>query len=160
MSAKHLGTYLNDHLSGSVVALELLGHLEAAYAGTAICPFLAELKADIVVDRQELDRLMTRLRIASSPPRKAAAWLAEKVSELKLRLDDPAAGALRLLEGLEALSLGIEGKRGLWLALAAAGEDSVCLQGPDYIRLEQRAADQRRRVENMRLQAAKEALGV
>ncbi len=160
MSEKHLGTYLNDHLAGSVVALELLGHLEGAYAGAAVRPFLAELKADIVVDRQELEGLLARLGIASSPSRKAAAWLTEKVSELKLRLDDPAAGALRLLEGLEALSLGIEGKRGMWLALSAAGQDNLRLQGLDYVCLEQRSAGQRRRVESVRLHAAKAALGV
>ena len=62
--------------------------------------------------------------VAESRTRKATAWLTEKVTELKLRLDDPAGGALRLLEALEAVSLGIEGKRALWRALAAAAEDA------------------------------------
>jgi hypothetical protein len=159
MANEHLATYLNDHLAGSVAALELIGHLMATHAGTAVDRLLAELRADITADRQELEKLIDQLHVAVSRPRQATAWLAEKVSELKLRLDDPAGGALRLLEGLEALALGIEGKRALWRALAAAAEDAPALQVVDYARLERRAEEQRRRVEMMRLEAAKAALG-
>ncbi len=35
MANESLATYLNDHLAGSVVALELLDHLEEDGAGTA-----------------------------------------------------------------------------------------------------------------------------
>src|SRR5262245_26657022 len=104
MATKHLATYLNDHLAGSEAALELLEHLEQAHAGTPTAGFAARLRADIVADRGELEALMGRAQAAPSRPRKAAAWLAEKVTELKLRLDDPAGGALRLLEVLEAVS--------------------------------------------------------
>jgi hypothetical protein len=81
------------------------------------------------------------------------------VAELKLRVDDPSAGALLLLEGLEALGLGILGKRALWRALAAAAEAVPELQGVDYARLEQRAEEQHRRVEGVRLDTAKVAFG-
>jgi hypothetical protein len=39
------------------------------------------------------------------------------MSGLKLGIDDPPSGLLLLFESLEALSLGIEGKRSLWIAL-------------------------------------------
>lgn len=155
MAEKHLGSYLNDHLAGSVVALELLDHLLAAYAGAPVCQRLADLKSEILADRQELEGLMARRGIGVSHSRKAAAWLAEKLSELKPRVGDPAAGAFRLFEGLEALSLGIEGKRCLSLALSAAGVDGI-----DCARLERRASEQRATVEAMRLEAAGKALGV
>jgi hypothetical protein len=158
MANEHLATYLNDHLAGSVVALELLGYLEAAHTGTNLGIFLGELRADVAADRQELEALMGRLCITESSTRKASAWLAEKVTELKLSFDDPQGGPLRLFESLEALSLGIEGKRALWLALAAAAEDSSALQVLDYERMAQRAAEQRNRVEAVRLQTAKSAL--
>ena len=70
-----------------------------------------------------------------------------------------AGGALRLLEILEALSAGIEGKRLLWRALAAVAEDAPALRLTDYGRLEQRAQEQRQRVEMARLETAKTALG-
>ncbi|MGA9769272.1 MAG: hypothetical protein WBV94_09545 [Blastocatellia bacterium] len=159
MANEHLATYLNDHLAGSVVALELMEHLEAAHAGTALESFLSELRADVAEDRRELEALMSRLQVAESRTRKATAWVTEKITEVKLRLDDPAGGALRLMEALEALSLGIEGKRSMWRALATVAEEADRLSVVDYERLTARAEEQRSRVEEERLKAAKAALG-
>ena len=159
MANQNLATYLNDHLAGSVAALELLEYLEKTQTGKAMGRFVPELRADIAADRRELEALMARLHIAASPSRAAAARLAERMTEIKLRLDDPAGGALRLLEILEALSAGIEGKRLLWRALAAVAEDAPALRLTDYGRLEQRAQEQRQRVEMARLETAKTALG-
>jgi hypothetical protein len=78
---------------------------------------------------------------------------------LKMRLDDSAHGPLRLLESLEAVELGINGKLTLWRALIAATEVSPALRGVlDYQRLAQRATEQIERVEVHRLKAAKAAL--
>lgn len=103
MPDEHLAKYLNDHLAGSVAALELLEHLEATYAKSELVNFFKQLRADITADRDELEDVMRRLDIGESSARKASAWLAEKMAELKLRLDDPKAGSLRLFESLEAL---------------------------------------------------------
>jgi hypothetical protein len=154
-----VATYLNDHLAGSVVALELLSHLQRQQPDTPVGRFAAELLADIASDREQLVALMERLAISRSHPRKAIAWLAEKATELKLHLDDPTGGALRRLEVLEVVAPGIEGKRLLWRARAAAAEGSPRLRGPGYPSLEQRAREQRDRVETFRLEAARAALG-
>jgi hypothetical protein len=159
MANDNLATYLNDHLAGSVAALELLAYLEEQHAGTPVERLAADLRAGVAADRRELEALMERLDIVQSRPRKATAWLAEKITQIKLRLDDPTGGALRLLEGLEAVAIGIEGKRALWRALEAAAEDATGLQGLDYEGLTRRAEEQRNWVEVMRLRAAKEALG-
>ncbi|MBY0523872.1 MAG: hypothetical protein K2R98_10770 [Gemmataceae bacterium] len=156
-ASKHIETYLNDHLAGSVAALEILDRLEKAHAGTELGAFFAGLNRDITADRDELLALMKRLGTGKSAPRRVVAWFAEKLTELKLRLDDPADGALRLLESLEGLSVGIEGKRLLWRSLATVSEQDRSLQGPDYPRLERCAEEQRQRIEPRRLQAAKEA---
>ena len=79
---------LNDHLAGSVAALELLEYLEKTQTGKAMGRFVPELRADIAADRRELEALMARLHIAASPSRAAAARLAERMTEIKLRLDD------------------------------------------------------------------------
>jgi hypothetical protein len=159
MAQAQLATYLNDHLAGAVAALELLEHLEGAAAGTPVAALAAGLRADIGADRKELEDLMGRLGIGRSIPRRAAAWVSEKVTALKLRLDDPAAGGLRRLEVLDAVSAGIAGKRLLWQALAAAAETNATLRGPDYARLERRADEQRGRLEPARLAAGCEAFG-
>lgn len=159
MAEHHLATYLMDHMAGSEVALELLEHLERAQAGSPVARFAADLRADIGADRRELETLMERLQVTASRSRNVAAWLSEKMTELKLRMDDPSGGPLRQLEILEALSLGIEGKRLLWRALRTAAESAPRLRGTDYERLELRAEEQRSRVEVVRLEAAKVALG-
>jgi hypothetical protein len=158
MGDDHIATYLNDHLAGSVMALELLDHLEATHSESELSTFFKQLRADVTADQDELQRLMDHLDIGESRTRKASAWLAEKMTELKLRFDDPEDGGLRLFESLEALSLGIEGKRSLWTALTAAAEKSPSLRILDYGRLTQRAQNQRDRVENLRIETAKKAL--
>jgi hypothetical protein len=159
MANESLVTYLNDHLAGSVVALELLDYLKGERAGTAEASILAGVHADILADRQELEALMGQLGITVSEPRKATGWVVEKLSEIKLRLDDPGDGALQQLEALETVSLGIAGKQALWHALAAAAADAPELSGLDYARLVRRAEAQRQLVETLRLHAAREALG-
>lgn len=158
MSDDHIAIYLNDHLAGSVAAVELLDQLQEDHSGTPLGGFFTELRTDIEADRQELESLMEQLNVTESRTRKASAWLAGKFAELKLRLDDPSGGELRLFESLEALSLGIEGKRSLWLALATAAEQQSSLQLLDYGRLTQRAEEQRARVETKRLEASKKTL--
>ena len=155
---EHLGIYLNDHLAGSVVAIELLEHLEKAHPGTELGQFVAGLHADISADQQVLEALMKHLEITTSRPRKAMAWLTEKFTELKLRFDDSADGALRLLESLETVAIGIDGKAALWRSLAGASEINPWLRNMDYAILEQRAREQRLRIEIERVKAAKLAL--
>lgn len=158
MAGEHIATYLNDHLAASTAAIDLLEHLEKVHAGSGVGQEVARLRAEIEADRQELRAVMERLEADESRARKASAWLGGKVTELKLRLDDRAGGDLHLFEALEALSLGIEGKHGLWRALAAAAQDAPGLRVADYERLAQRAVEQRGRVEAMRLEAARKAL--
>lgn len=160
MASTHLATYLNAHLAGSVVALELLEHLAKAHADAALQRFCADLHADIAADRDELEALMGRLQIAKSTTRQAAAWVTEKITRFKLQIDDrTGGGSLHLFEALEAVALGIDGKLALWRALASAAEASPGLQGVDYERLARHAQEQRARVELRRLAAAKSALG-
>ena len=156
MSREHLATYLNDHLSGSVTALEILDHLKEETAD--IDPFLARLEKDIKADRQQLVDLMAKLDIPQSRIRKASGWLAERFVEAKLEVDDQSGGRLRRLERLEALALGIDGKLGLWKSLEAASSVNDRLRGPDYGLLAQRAREQRARVEALRIEAARSAL--
>lgn len=158
MADDHIATYLNDHLAGSVVAVELMENLESVFAGKPIAAFVAGLRVEVEEDVRDLKGIMQRLDISESRTRKVSAWVTERFTELKLRMDDPTGGELRLFESLEALSLGIEGKRSLWMSLSTAAEGTPQLRIADYQRLKQRAEDQRARVEAERLEAAKLAL--
>jgi len=148
----HLATYLNDHLAGAVAGTEIAKHLEEHAAAAEIRTTMARVRRDIDEDEAELRSLADRLGIEQSSIRKAGAWIAEKFAELKLTIDDEANGEFRTYEALEALSLGIEGKRCLWLTLQSVKDpDLIDL---DLKRLQTRAEDQRKRVEELRLQAA------
>lgn len=153
-----LALYLTDHLAGSVLAVDLLTQMETNYAGTETGKALAALRDEIERDRQELKRFMHELRVGESRVRKSAAWMTAKFTEMKLRLEDRAQGPLRLLESVELVALGIDGKLALWRALEAAAEILPELRRLDFASLAQSALDQRRRAEDIRLAAAKTAL--
>ena len=155
MSKEHLAIYLNDHLAGSNVALEVLDHL--AVEAPDLASSLANLKTNINEDRQQLLALMASLNIAESRARKAGSWIAERVAEVKLEVDDDQTGPLRRLERLEALEIGIEGKIALWRALNAISTNRP-LGELNYESLIRRGEEQRDRVEVWRLQAASNAL--
>jgi hypothetical protein len=157
VSLNHLTTYLNDHLAGSVAALEILAELRKV---DGLEVWATDLESEIVADRQELEQLMRRCDIATSTMRQTTAWLTERLAELKTRLDDHPGGTLQQLELIEALAIGIDGKSALWTAIQAVAAHVPALRSMDYPRLIQRAADQRRTVEVRRLLAAAAALGL
>lgn len=157
MPSTALTTYLNDHLAGSVVALELLGHLLERDPGSGRDE-LTRIRAEIEDDQEILQRILSDMGGKESPIRKAAAWLTEKLGQVKLGLDDKGSGELRVLEALEALGLGIQGKLMLWRALEAVRGSVPSLGGIDLQQLQQHAERQFRRVEELRLRAARVAL--
>jgi hypothetical protein len=157
VSTKHLSTYLNDHLAGSVIALELIEHIAKKFPDSDLETFFAELHADISADQDVLRDLLNTFGESESTVRKAGAWLVEKLGRVKLGLTENEVSGAGLLEALEGLVLGITGKGLLWRALAAASQTSPQLKGPNYAELEQRAVEQRNRVEEKRLAAARKA---
>ena len=157
VSVNELSTYLNDHLAGSVAALELVEYLSKNYPDSTLETFFAELHADISADQDVLRDLLNTFGAKESAVRKAGAWIAEKFGRAKLNLDEHQVAGVGLLEALEGLVLGITGKGLLWRALSAASQVMPQLKGPDYAELEQRAVAQRNRVEEKRLAAARQA---
>jgi hypothetical protein len=155
LSKEHLAIYLNDHLAGANLALEIVDHL-AAETPVLASP-LAALRTEIDEDRGQLKALMAGLNIPESRVRKAGSWITEQVAEAKLAVDDDQNGPLRRLERLEALLMGIEGKIALWRALDAAPA-KVPAGKINYEQLRRRGEDQLSKVENWRLQAARDAL--
>lgn len=115
------------------------------------------MKKEIEADQELLKGLLVSFDSEESVLKKAGAWLAEKISHLKLTRSDSAHGDLALLEGLEMLSLGIEWKLALWQTLNAVVRSLPHVE-IDFVRLENRAKWQRQTVEKWRLQAAARAL--
>lgn len=157
--SKHFGVYLNDHVAGSVGALQLVEHLTRNHADTPLEKFFADLYVEISSDQELLRDLMRAWEIEESTVRQAGAWVAEKLGRFKMGLTETQVQGPGFVQALEGLLMGITGKRMLWRALAAAAETNAKLRGPDYANLEQRALEQFDRVEAERLKAAREAFG-
>jgi hypothetical protein len=82
-----------------------------------------------------------------------SAWVAEKVSRLKLKRD--ASDDLGTFEALEFLALGIQGKLALWRALAVVSPGDARLRHMDFDYLAARAETQHSQVEERRIEAAR-----
>jgi hypothetical protein len=155
-AAKHLSIYLNDHLTGSTFALEVVGHAATENEGAELGDFLAELKSEIEADRSTLEQIMSSLDASVDVVKRPVAWIAEKVARMKLNGQLIGYSRLSRLEELELLSIGIEGKRLLWVALADTHAEAV---GAELLaELIARAERQRADVERHRIAAAQQTL--
>src|SRR5580704_6444415 len=157
MNARHLTNYMKDHFAGSVAAVELLNHLILSHRGKTHEQFFIRLRQEVGEDQEVLQGLLHDLDAEGGALRNTTAFLSEKLARIKLLLEDPAGGQLARLEKLEALALGIEGKRTLWRTLLAVAEEKPALHKVDFAGLDQRADDQRKRVEALRIEAALDA---
>jgi hypothetical protein len=153
-----LTTYLNDHLAGSVAAIELLDTLVEHAKLADVHDTLVGLRTEIQADQETLRGILEGVGGQVSAIRRAGAWLGEKAGRLKLLADDPSTGTLARLESFEMLALGILGKASLWQALAAVQPERPDLSALDFAALEQRARDQHAIAERLRLESARRVL--
>jgi hypothetical protein len=156
MSDETLIMYLNDHLAGSVGAIAMVERAIGENAGTLFGRRLEEVLKEIRKDQAVVRDLIERTGSKENPLKKAGAWLAGKAGRVKLGGSEP--GQLARLEVLETLAMGIQGKRALWRALRVVLGKHVALHGLDLDLLERRAVEQHDRVEEWRLEAAREVL--
>jgi len=157
VSKQHLAVYLKDHLAGSEAGLQILEHIEADHGVGRIAEITTRIRREIEGERQVLTRLLEALDASTSVPRRIAGWMSEKALELKLIADDPGNGALRLFEAVEAIALGVHGKRGLWRALAANAQDIPVLATVEYEPLIRQAEAQEELLELLRIEASRAA---
>ena len=153
-----LAIYLNDHLAGATGGLELARRVASNNEGTPYGRVLAEVAAEIEEDRDALLDIMARLSVSRDRIKVAGAWGAEKLGRLKLHGSLLSYSPLSRMVEIEGLSLGVEGKHGLWQALKVTHGDDPRLRGVDLDGLIARARSQRRRLERQRRNAASEAL--
>ena len=155
---RRLDIYLNDHLAGSTLAVELSRRALASNQGTELGAFLGWLHDEIVADQTTLVTIIERLGVDRSPFKPAAAWTLEKVGRLKLNGHIRSYSPLSRLVELEGLEAGITGKRSLWQALEATFSNDERLSDIAFANLIARADHQRERVGDHRRVAAVYAL--
>jgi hypothetical protein len=151
---KDLDSYLNDHLAGSISALELLAHWAEIHKGAPLGSFFVETEREIKADQDTLRDVMRTLGVEESKVRQAGAWAAEKVGRARLIIAGDEAGSLGLVLTLEGLIMGVTGKRLMWRALAAAKLPR--LNSYDFEELQGRAEQQVERIEAERISAVRQ----
>ena len=157
MDERLLRIYLNDELCLGTAGRELAKRSERANRGTELGAFLERLAREITEDVATLERLMQRLGIPRSRVKRTFAIVGERVGRLKLNGRIRTYSPLSRLWELEALALGIDGKRLLWQNLRDATDAPTRAPEIDLGALMERAERQRAGIETFRADAAREA---
>ena len=156
-ASKYLATYLNDHLLGSTLGLELVRRAAGENKGSELGAFLDGLVGEIEEDRDTLLAVIGELGVKPDQLKVAAGWTAEKLGRLKPNGQLLGYSPLSPLVELEGLLIGIQGKLAMWQALADVAEQ-VGLDRERFEALSARAERQQTAVEGHRLAAARTAL--
>jgi hypothetical protein len=148
--------YLQDHMAGARIGLELARRTVSSNAGSRYGAELSAIGEEIEKDKQVLAEVMERLGVRPDPVKQSSAWLGEKLGRLngQLRGYSPLSRQLEL----EGLIVGVSGKLELWRSLAATRNVAGRLEGVELTELIRRAEDQRERLESLHERAAREAL--
>lgn len=144
----YLPIYLNDHLAGATVGVELARRVHASNRGdAAFGDPLARICREIEEDRAALEQAIDQLGLSRSHVKPAGAWVAEKLGRLKLNGRLRGYSPLSRLLELEGLMIGITGKLALWKTLGEL--DATQDLGIDFAQLATRATEQRSAVEDL-----------
>ena len=152
---KDLNSYLNDHLAGSISAIELIAHWVEVHKGEPLGSFFVETETEIKADQDTLRDVMRTLGVEESKMRQAGAWAAEKVGRARLMIAGDEQGSLGLVLTLEGLIMGVTGKKLMWRALAAAKLPR--LSSYNFEQLQRRAEQQIERIEAERIRTVSQA---
>jgi hypothetical protein len=94
-----------------------------------------------------------------SKPLQVAGTLTAKAGRLKLLWEGLKPGELGMFEALEMITLGIHGKRLLWVMLGEIAPQAPGWKNVDFAELERAAIRQRDALEERRIQAGRNTLG-
>ena len=157
MVTAQLATYLNDHLAGSMAAIDLAEKAADKNRENQHGAYLAELLKAIDEDRLALERIMERLGVEKGGVKASAGRVVEKVSRLRMHekvTGDP--DLSRVLE-LETLIMGVTGKLRLWHSLQESMASDPRLADVDLPDLVTRAHDQLAGLDEHHREAARRA---
>jgi hypothetical protein len=151
-----LAVYLHDHLAGASFAVELLEKLASEFKEKPSGEVARQLLEQVNMDVRTLRQLIARVGEETHDLYDALGWIAERVSRIKLKHDDPT--GIGAFEAFETISLGILGKRGLWEALQILQTFDPRVAGLDYEVLIDRAEQQFQTANQYRLELIQNAL--
>jgi hypothetical protein len=159
MANEFLSVYLKDQHALGVVWRELAKRAAKRNRGTEVGEALSFAANAIAEDVATFRAIMRDLSVRPNPIKTAVAVGAERAGRLKLNRRISGYSPLSRFEELEALTMGIDGKKQLWTTLRDIAGLGARLPDVDFDRLIQRAEQQRAVLEPSRLQAGASAFG-
>jgi hypothetical protein len=109
-----LATYLREHLSGADLAIQIVERLRRTDAGADERDLFESLYQEFERDHLVVKSLLTMLHASAQSPKRLASQASGSVLKL---LAGGSRGQLALFRTLEALAIGVQGKRCMWRAL-------------------------------------------
>jgi hypothetical protein len=144
-----LATYLREHLAGSYAAEAIANRVIERSDDTGTRAFLERFVTDIVKDRSEIEALLEDLDDGRGLVRRAL----DAATEAAGKAADMASPSPGDFADLEALALGVWGKRLLWGTLARLAEVDPRFQGIPLDALMERAERQEKELIRLRHKA-------
>jgi hypothetical protein len=154
-----LGIYLNDHLAGATGGVELARRVAAARRQEEAGDTLWHFAADVAADRAALLEIMAALGVPVRAYKVCAGWIGEKAGRLKLNGRLLSRSPLSNLEELEMMRLAVTGKAAGWRTLRLLADTDPRLDRGRLDELIAGADSQLELLEDLRLRAARSALG-
>jgi hypothetical protein len=139
--------YLRDHLSGSDSAIRVVRRLGSTHEGTEDGTLFRRLSRELEEDRFVVHALLMKLGASERSIKRAAAAASGAVLSATAG-GQP--GDLSLLRTLEALAIGVQGKRCMWRALQNLRTLPSTVDGMTFVELEARAVRQWEAIEERR----------
>lgn len=152
-----LGIYLKDQLALGIAWRELARRAGRSNRGSDLGQALEHVATAIAEDVQTFEQLMRRLDVRPNPVKNGLALAAERLGRLKLNGRLAGYSPLSRFVELEALVMGIEGKKVLWTTLGDLAGLRSRLPDVDFDELVRRADRQRSELEPFRARAGIEA---
>jgi hypothetical protein len=158
--ADFLGIYLRDQLALGIVWRELARRAERNNRGTDLGGALSRVGTGITEDVQTFESIMQRVGVRPNPVKTALAIAGERVGRRKLNGRLTGYSPLSRFVELEALVMGIEGKKVLWTTLRDVAGLGARLPDVDFDELIVRAEGQRGELDPFRVEAGRDAFEV
>jgi hypothetical protein len=154
-----LQSYLSDHMAGSAGGLALARRIAEEHTDEEVGGIVGRIAADLEAERDVLDRIVRHLGLRTSTTKEVTARVGELLGRTKLNGQLTGTSPLSLLVELEGLLLGVTGRRALWRTLRVVLSADALPADVDLDALEARADGHREVLEELRLEAARAALG-
>ncbi len=157
MDEMQIHRYLEDHLAGADLGLAIASRLERAHPGTEISAAMSRMSDAMREERTIVSDAIYRLEASPDLVRRAMGFVG---SLGRLAGSLPFIPEPSLLEDLEALAVGVWGKRLLWGAIGRVQESEGGFDGIDVDALAARAEAQEKEILALRQTAIVEVFGL